>query len=85
MKKEICDVLSHHNLRIEDIRGQGYDGANNMRGEWNGLQALFMNECPFAYNIHCLTHKLQLTLVATSKEEVALKSCHKLHLHIVLF
>ena len=41
-----------------------------MRGEWNGLQALFMNECPFVYDIHCLTHKLQLTLVATSKEVI---------------
>ena len=41
-----------------------------MRGEWNRLQALFMNECPFAYYIHCLAHKLQLTLVATSKEVI---------------
>ena len=45
LKKEICDVLSHHNLRIEDIRGQRYDGASNMRWEWNGLQAFFMNKC----------------------------------------
>ena len=29
-----------------------------------------MNECPFAYYIHCLAHKLQLTLVATSKEVI---------------
>ena len=49
LKKEIYDVLSRHNLRIEDIRGQWYDDVNNMRGEWNGLRALFMNECPFAY------------------------------------
>jgi len=36
LKNEICDVLSHYNLHI-NIRGQGYDGASNMRGEWNGL------------------------------------------------
>ena len=37
LKKEICNVLSHFNLLVENMRGQGYDGASNMRGEWNGL------------------------------------------------
>ena len=37
LKKEICAVLSCYNLHIENIRGQGYDGASNIRGEWNGL------------------------------------------------
>ena len=41
LKNEICAVLSHYNLYIENIRGQGYDGASNIRGEWNVLQALF--------------------------------------------
>ncbi|XP_027088673.2 uncharacterized protein [Coffea arabica] len=27
LKKEICDVLSRHNLSVQNIRGQGYDGA----------------------------------------------------------
>ncbi|XP_062112624.1 uncharacterized protein LOC133823788 [Humulus lupulus] len=53
---------------ISNIRGQGYDGASNMRGEWNGLQALICNECPYAYYIHCLVHRLQLALVAASRE-----------------
>ncbi|XP_027109392.1 uncharacterized protein [Coffea arabica] len=68
LKKEICDVLSRHNLSVQNIRGQGYDGASNMHGEWNGLQALFIQECPYAYYIHCFAHRLQLTLVATSQE-----------------
>ena len=37
LKKEIFFVLSHHNLDVQNIMGQGYDGASNMRGEWNGL------------------------------------------------
>ncbi|XP_016195592.1 zinc finger MYM-type protein 1-like [Arachis ipaensis] len=37
LKKELISVLSHYNLQVENIRGQGYDGASNMRGEWNGL------------------------------------------------
>ncbi|XP_077215540.1 uncharacterized protein LOC143850128 [Tasmannia lanceolata] len=31
LKKEICAVLSRHNLNIQNIRDQGYDGASNMR------------------------------------------------------
>ncbi|KAL4654515.1 hypothetical protein ACB092_01G385100 [Castanea dentata] len=66
--KEICAVLSRHNLHIENIRGQGVDGASNMRGEWNGLQALFLKECPYAYYVHCMAHRLQLALVIASRE-----------------
>ena len=29
LKNEICAILSHYNLYIENIRGQGYDGASN--------------------------------------------------------
>jgi hypothetical protein len=39
-----------------------------MPGEWNGLQALFLRECPYAYYVHCFAHKLQLALVTTSRE-----------------
>ena len=68
LKREICIVLSRYNLLIENLRGQGYDGASNMRGEWNGLQALFLKDCPYAYYVHCFAHRLQLALVAASKE-----------------
>ncbi|XP_075665956.1 uncharacterized protein LOC142635730 [Castanea sativa] len=68
LKKEICAVLSRYNLHIENIQGQGYDGASNMRGEWNGLQALFLKECPYAYYVHYMAHRLQLALVIASRE-----------------
>ncbi|XP_050244292.1 uncharacterized protein LOC126692642 [Quercus robur] len=68
LKNEICAVLSRYNLHIENIRGQGYDGASNMRGEWNGLQALFLKDCPYAYYVHCMAHRLQLALVTASRE-----------------
>ncbi|KAI9177331.1 hypothetical protein LWI28_013753 [Acer negundo] len=32
LKKEICNVLARYDLSIENLRGQGYDGASNMRG-----------------------------------------------------
>jgi len=51
-----CVVLSRHNLNVFNIPGQGYDGAGNMRGEWNGLQALFLTDCPYAYYVHYFAH-----------------------------
>ena len=33
LKREICAVLSCYKLHIENIQGQGYDGASNMHGE----------------------------------------------------
>ena len=68
LKQEIWSTLSHHKLSTQNIRGQGYDGASNMRGEWNGLQALILQECPYAYYVHCLAHQLQLALVAAFRE-----------------
>lgn len=70
LKNKILSVLSHYNLDIKNVRGQGYDGASNMRGEWNGLQALISKECAYAYYIHCFAHRLQLALVAASKEVI---------------
>ena len=68
LKNAICIVLSNNNLNVQDIRGQAYDGASNMRGEWNGLKALILRECPYAYYIHCMARQLQLALVAASRE-----------------
>ncbi|XP_059658551.1 uncharacterized protein LOC132304859 [Cornus florida] len=38
LKKDLCTVLSHYNLDVHNLRGQGYDGARNMRGEWNVME-----------------------------------------------
>ncbi|XP_050289744.1 uncharacterized protein LOC126727886 [Quercus robur] len=70
LKKGIYSLLSQYCLDIQNIRGQGYDGASNMRGMWNGLQALILNDCPYAYYIHCFVHRLQLALVKASKQVV---------------
>jgi hypothetical protein len=66
LKKEICDVLARYNLHIFNMRGQGYDGASNMHGAWNGLEALFLRDCPYAYFVHYFAHRLQLALVAAA-------------------
>ncbi|XP_030939955.1 zinc finger MYM-type protein 1-like [Quercus lobata] len=63
-------ILSHHCLNIQNIHGQGYDGASNMCGEWKGLQSLVLNDCPYAYYVHCFAHRLQLALVAATSEVI---------------
>ncbi|CAL9020865.1 unnamed protein product [Prunus brigantina] len=68
LKTEICKVLGKHTLLVKNMHGQGYDGASNIRGQWNGLQALFLNDCPYAYYIHCFAHRLQLALNVAAKE-----------------
>ncbi|XLU54998.1 hypothetical protein S245_049646, partial [Arachis hypogaea] len=61
-----CAYRGHDESQSSSNRG--YDGASNMRGEWNGLQALFLKDSPQAYYVHCFAHRLQLALVAASRE-----------------
>ncbi|XP_037458830.1 zinc finger MYM-type protein 1-like [Triticum dicoccoides] len=68
LKAAIQKILMDYNLTFAMVRGQGYDGASNMRGNVNGLKKLIMDESPSAYYVHCFAHQLQLTLVAVAKE-----------------
>ncbi|GKF53393.1 zinc finger MYM-type protein 1-like protein [Tanacetum coccineum] len=52
---------------LKQLRGQGYDGASNMRGEFNGLKSLIQKENDSAYYVHCFAHQLQLVVVAVAK------------------
>ncbi|KAL6516325.1 hypothetical protein OROGR_019630 [Orobanche gracilis] len=54
-------------LSMSQIRGQGYDGASNMRGELNGLKTLILNENSRARYVHCFAHQLQLVVVALAQ------------------
>jgi len=64
LKKSLLDVLAEYGLSIYRLRGQGYDGASNMRGEFNGLQKQIRDENPHAFYVHCFAHQLQLVIVA---------------------
>jgi hypothetical protein len=61
-------LFGKYGLSIKQVRGQGYDGASNMRGEFNGLRALILRENSSAYYIHCFAHQLQLVIVAVAKK-----------------
>ncbi|CAN1120168.1 Zinc finger MYM-type protein 1 [Linum perenne] len=59
LKIAIESMLMKNGLSISRVRGQGYDGASNMKGQINGLKTLILEESPFAYYIHCFAHRLQ--------------------------
>ncbi|KAL0773248.1 hypothetical protein Bca101_038399 [Brassica carinata] len=60
--KEQMGVVFRYGMSIKKVRGQGYDGASNMRGEFNGLRSLVARENSSAYYVHCFAHQLQLEL-----------------------
>jgi hypothetical protein len=83
LKHEISHILCNHSFDVQNLRGQGYDGASNMKGELNSLQALFLRECPCAYYVHCYAHRLQLALVASAKDVVPVSQFFQKLLFIV--
>ncbi|XP_071705043.1 uncharacterized protein [Rutidosis leptorrhynchoides] len=64
---EIDNLFAEPNVSLKQIRGQGYDGASNMRGEFNGLKALILKDNSSAYYIHCFAHQLQLVVATIAK------------------
>ncbi|CAN6239665.1 unnamed protein product, partial [Urochloa humidicola] len=67
LKLALDGMLASYGLSIYRIRGQGYDGASNMRGEFHGLQRRVLDENPYAFYIHCFAHQLQLVVVSVAK------------------
>jgi len=52
----ILDVLLRLNLPVSQLRGQTYDGASNMAGQYNGAQAIVRTKQLLAMYVHCLMH-----------------------------
>ncbi|KAL6553068.1 hypothetical protein OROGR_006910 [Orobanche gracilis] len=67
LKRAINNFFLLHKLSMSQIRGQGYDGASNMRGELNGLKTLILNENSCARYVHCFAHQLQLVVVTLAQ------------------
>ncbi|XP_076909138.1 uncharacterized protein LOC143566280 [Bidens hawaiensis] len=72
LKSSIDTFFAKHNLSLSRLRGQGYDGARNMRDEYNGLKAKFLEENKSSYYVHCFAQHLQLVVVAVVKKHLSL-------------
>ncbi|GKB81797.1 zinc finger MYM-type protein 1-like protein [Tanacetum coccineum] len=68
LKSAIESLFVEHGLNLKKVRGLGYNGACNMRVEFNGLKELIMMENSSAYYVHCFAHELQLVIVAVAKK-----------------
>ncbi|KAH9791737.1 TTF-type domain-containing protein [Citrus sinensis] len=74
LKEAIDRLFSRHGLSMSRVRGQGYDGASNMQGEFNGLKTIILRENECAYYIHCFAHQLQLALIVVAKNHIQIES-----------
>ncbi|KAG6397048.1 hypothetical protein SASPL_143209 [Salvia splendens] len=72
LEKALDSLLSMYDLSVSSLRGQGYDGASNMRGEFNGLKSLILRRNPRVYYVHCFAHQLQLTIVVVAKKHTSI-------------
>ncbi|XP_039115778.1 uncharacterized protein LOC120251287 [Dioscorea cayenensis subsp. rotundata] len=48
LKEVIDNLFAKYGLSLSRLRGQGYDGASNMRGEFNDLKSLILKDNPYA-------------------------------------
>ena len=57
-------TLEKLTLDLNDLRGQGYDGAGNMSGKYREAAAIIQHDYPKALYVHCVSHVLNLCVVA---------------------
>ena len=62
--QNILCALEKHSLDDNNLRGQGYDGAGNMAGKYQGAAACIQRNHPKAIYVHCAAHILNLCIVA---------------------
>ena len=60
LAEEIKSALQELGIKLENMRGQGYDGAASMSSTHVGVQARIMQDAPKAFYIHCSGHCLNL-------------------------
>ena len=59
----LIDCLKQKNLHVKNIVGMGFDGANALSGNRNGVQARVKKLAPHALFVLCHWHMLQLACV----------------------
>lgn len=62
LASQILKVVEELGLDPKNIRGQGYDGAASMSGEFNGVKAHILQKYPLAKYVHCAAHVLNLAI-----------------------
>ena len=68
------EKLKTFGLNLQDVRGQCYDGAAAMRGQYSGVAKRILDENALAMYIHCYAHVLNLCIVDVSSEVMAVRN-----------
>ena len=63
----IPEKLKEWQLPVENMRGQGYDGAKSMSSDRVGCQAIIRQQAPLTAYTHCSGHCLNLVVAKTFK------------------
>ena len=71
--RELKDVLLRMQSKLDECRGQCYDGCSTMSGAKNGVAVQFKNEEKRALYTHCYAHSIQLAVGDTMKASPVLK------------
>ena len=71
----IKDVLVRCSLPFDKCIGQAYDGASNMSGVRNGVQALVKKEAGSCLYVHCFAHSLNLSIQEVTRKCEMLRNC----------
>lgn len=67
----VKELLSSLGIDVKKIVGQSYDGAANMKGDFNGLQSHFKKDAPDSIYTHCHAHVLNLFIGDVTKCNIA--------------
>lgn len=70
----IINGLISCGVDCEYMIGQGYDGAGNMAGKFNGVQAVIREQYPKAIYVHCAAHSLNLA-ISQASEIQSVRNC----------
>ncbi|XP_022877492.1 uncharacterized protein LOC111395637 [Olea europaea var. sylvestris] len=78
LKAVIDKLFCKYGLSISRLRGQGYEVASDIQGEFNGLKELILKENPCAFYIHCFAHRLEQALAHVAKNHKEIGSLFSL-------
>jgi hypothetical protein len=56
LAEEISNFAESVGLRMEDCRGEGYDGVGNMAGKYSGVATRIQRIYEKAVYVHCNSH-----------------------------
>ncbi|GBM20482.1 hypothetical protein AVEN_5562-1 [Araneus ventricosus] len=74
ISQAILKTLKVLGLDVKYLRGQGYDGARAMSGEFKGTQARIIEHQPKVIYLHCMSHCLNLA-ISDSCQVQGIRNC----------